>query len=256
MKVVIASGGFDPIHEGHISYLKQAAAMGDKLIVALNSDAWLTAKKGKPFMNWKNRESIIENLRFVDRVIGFPDYDNTACAAIQECLNEYPEDDILFVNGGDRVNHENIPEQEIFEDNPRVHFVDSVGGNEKKNSSSELLDNWANNFSSEQWGFYRTLDTKHNIKIKEIILMPNKGTRLRKHSYRSEHWYILSGSCQLYTEYNGESESVILQQHSTFLVDREVWYKVTNIDILPCNILEIQYGEKCSDDDIIRKNDK
>ena len=73
MKVVIVSGGFDPIHSGHIAYFKSAKELGDKLIVALNSDEWLVNKKGKFFMPFSERKAIIENILFVDLVIDFVD---------------------------------------------------------------------------------------------------------------------------------------------------------------------------------------
>jgi len=75
MKVIIVSGGFDPIHSGHISYLKAAKKLADHLVVAVNSDAWLVKKKGKAFMPFIERKEIIENLRSVDQVIDFPDDD-------------------------------------------------------------------------------------------------------------------------------------------------------------------------------------
>ena len=62
MKVVLVTGGFDPIHSGHIAYFKAARALGDKLIVGVNSDSWLTRKKGRSFMPVNERVTIIENI--------------------------------------------------------------------------------------------------------------------------------------------------------------------------------------------------
>ena len=73
MKIVVVSGGFDPIHSGHIEYFKHAKKYGDKLIVALNSDAWLENKKGKFFMPFQERESILQSIQYIDEVIGFKD---------------------------------------------------------------------------------------------------------------------------------------------------------------------------------------
>ena len=73
MKIVVVSGGFDPVHSGHIEYLKSAKQHGDKLIVALNSDSWLEKKKGKPFMSFNERRSIIEAIEYVEEVMHFND---------------------------------------------------------------------------------------------------------------------------------------------------------------------------------------
>ena len=76
MKIVIVTGGFDPLHSGHIAYFEAAKQLGDRLVVGLNSDAWLTRKKGRPFMPMSERRAIIENLNMVDRVIEFDDSDS------------------------------------------------------------------------------------------------------------------------------------------------------------------------------------
>ena len=73
MKISVVSGGFDPIHSGHISYLKSARNISDYLIVALNSDDWLIKKKKKVFMTYSERQSILENIEYVDEIISFND---------------------------------------------------------------------------------------------------------------------------------------------------------------------------------------
>lgn len=137
-KIVLATGGFDPVHSGHIAYLKAAKNLGDKLIIGLNSDAWLERKKGQAFMSFFERQAVVEHLNMVDCVIDFNDNDNTAICAIQKVKNMFPKAQIIFVNGGDRT-VDNIPE--ITETN--VIFKFGVGGTDKMNSSSQLLQNWA-----------------------------------------------------------------------------------------------------------------
>jgi len=138
--IVIATGGFDPIHSGHIRYLNDAKKLGDILVVGVNSNAWLQRKKGMYFMSITDRVAIIENLKMVDHCILFDDNDNTAIEAIQNVKLLYPNDKIIFANGGDRTK-DNIPEM-VFDD---VEFVFGVGGFDKMNSSSVLLKNWKNN---------------------------------------------------------------------------------------------------------------
>ena len=82
--LVLCTGGFDPIHSGHIEYLNAASKMGDTLVVGLNSDEWLIRKKGKAFMPWAERKCILEALRCVDSVIDFDDSDGTAKDAINK----------------------------------------------------------------------------------------------------------------------------------------------------------------------------
>jgi cytidyltransferase-like protein len=137
--VVIASGGFDPIHSGHINYLNEAAKLGNYLIVAVNSDAWLSRKKGKAFLDWNERATIVENLKVVDAVLAFDDFDGTAKDAIKIVRKLYSNAKIIFANGGDRTK-ENIPEMDIKDDN--LQFVFGVGGEHKQNSSSWILKSW------------------------------------------------------------------------------------------------------------------
>jgi cytidyltransferase-like protein len=115
MKIIVVSGGFDPIHSGHIEYFKSAKSLGDKLIVALNSDNWLEKKKGKFFMPFKERESIVKSITYVDEVISFEDDVKGSCInALEKVKLLYPNDQIYFANGGDR-NKKNIPEMKVSE---------------------------------------------------------------------------------------------------------------------------------------------
>jgi D-beta-D-heptose 7-phosphate kinase/D-beta-D-heptose 1-phosphate adenosyltransferase len=140
MKIIIVSGGFDPLHSGHIAHFKAAKELGDILIVGLNSDDWLTRKKGKPFMPIDERLSIIRELRVVDLAFTFNDDDNSSRDLIKKVLDLY-KSDVIFANGGDRT-QDNIPEMEQFKDDSRVSFEFGVGGEDKKNSSSWILSNW------------------------------------------------------------------------------------------------------------------
>ena len=137
--LALVTGGFDPLHSGHIEYFKAAKQLGDSLCVAVNSNDWLIRKKGKYFMTAPERISIISELRMVDACIEFNDKDDTANDAIKMALEVY--DNIIFANGGDRGNT-NTPEYEEFKDNDKVKFAWGVGGDDKKNSSSWILDRW------------------------------------------------------------------------------------------------------------------
>ncbi len=140
MRIIIVSGGFDPLHSGHIAHFKAAKELGDILIVGLNSDDWLTRKKGKPFMPIDERLSIVRELRVVDLALPFNDDDNSSRDLIKRVMELY-DSEVVFANGGDRT-QDNIPEMEQFKDDSRVSFRFGIGGEDKKNSSSWILKNW------------------------------------------------------------------------------------------------------------------
>lgn len=143
--IILVSGGFDPIHSGHIHHFKEAKKLGDILIVGLNSDEWLTRKKGKPFMPIEERMAVIRELRMVDCVVPFNDDDSSSIDLIKKVLVIH--DDVIFANGGDRT-AKNIPEIDAFDKDPRVQFIFGVGGTHKQNSSSWILKEWTSKKSS------------------------------------------------------------------------------------------------------------
>jgi cytidyltransferase-like protein len=191
MKIIIVSGGFDPIHSGHIAYFKSARSLGDKLVVALNSDQWLINKKGKFFMPFNERKAIIENFADVDIVINFEDDDlGSATNALIKVKEMFPEDDIAFANGGDR-NKGNIPEMSV----EGIEFIFSVGGDDKKNSSSWILKKWQYYHEDRIWGSFYNLFEGEGVKVKELIVDPGKGMSFQKHFKRHEIWLVSQGSC-------------------------------------------------------------
>jgi D-beta-D-heptose 7-phosphate kinase/D-beta-D-heptose 1-phosphate adenosyltransferase len=138
-RVVIVTGGFDPIHSGHIAYIRSAREMGDYLVAGVNTDAWLKRKKGRAFLPWYERATIVEAIKGVDMILGFDDSDNSAKDCITQVRHAFPHAMIVFANGGDRT-RKNIPEMDVADDNIEFHF--GVGGEFKKNSSTWILDKW------------------------------------------------------------------------------------------------------------------
>jgi len=254
--IVLVTGGFDPIHSGHLAYFKEARKLGHKLIVGLNSDDWLTRKKGRPFMTWEERASIIKELTIVDDVISFDDSNDTANDAIYKCLQRYNDYKLCFANGGDRSNL-TTPEYKTYGKTPWVTFAFGVGGDHKLNSSSWILDNWKTQKTIRDWGYWRVLDDKQpqkGIKVKELVINPGCSLSDQKHQYRSEHWYVLSGTLRMTTEYNNNQQHIYLVPHSTYIVDKDVWHQATNVGTEPVHVIEIQYGEKCEESDIERRH--
>lgn len=141
----IVSGGFDPLHEGHIENIIESRENSDGVIVLLNSDAWLTRKKGKPFMNFETRRIIMENIKGVVDVMGFDDSDNTACNGLKRARQKYPTANLTFAKGGDRTS-DNIPEIPMCESlniEIKYNVGASVSGRVKPNSSSWILERWS-----------------------------------------------------------------------------------------------------------------
>ena len=250
MKIVVVSGGFDPIHSGHIAYFKSAKELGEKLIVALNSDEWLINKKGKYFMPFNERKSIVENLSCVDLVIDFEDDQlGSAKNALIKVKEMYPNDDIIFANGGDR-NQDNIPEMSVS----NINFKFSVGGDDKKNSSSWILKSWQYYHEERLWGSFYNLFEEDQVKVKELIVAPGKGMSFQKHFKRSEIWMVSKGSCIVnYSKNDPDSKKNIrLNKFDHYLVPVGEWHQITNPFKETCHLIEIQYGEECVEDDIER----
>ena len=140
--IILATGGFDPIHEGHIALFQEAAMLkmseDDKLIIGVNSNEWLIRKKSYAALSEKTRLATVSNMKGVDDALIMKDSDDSAISTIRKLLDEYPDHIVIFVNGGDRSNSE-IPEAKE-EWHGRVLFMDGIGGTEKLNSSSKIIE--------------------------------------------------------------------------------------------------------------------
>jgi rfaE bifunctional protein nucleotidyltransferase chain/domain len=146
MVISLVTGGFDPVHKGHVELIRSAGCFGP-VVVGLNSDRWLQNKKGMPFMPFKERQAVLEMMQNVVEVIEFDDSDGTAIDAIRSVQRLFPHQQIVFCNGGDRTGN-NIPEHSYcLEHNVEMRF--DVGGG-KTNSSSWLLENWKTMQPSKQ----------------------------------------------------------------------------------------------------------
>lgn len=250
MKIVLVTGGFDPLHSGHIEYFKAARLLGNLLVVGVNSDEWLARKKGRSFMPVSERKAIIENIYQVHRVIEFDDSDNSAIDAIRKVKEMFPNYKVVFANGGDRTK-DNIPEM-VFDD---VEFVFGVGGTNKANSSSWILEEWKAPKTERPWGYYRVLHDVAGTKVKELTVEPGQKLSMQRHAHRAEHWHVAEGQCIVHSMMpNGYALPVTeLSTHMSYKVAKSDWHQLSNPYDVPCRIVEIQYGNNCDESDIERR---
>jgi cytidyltransferase-like protein len=254
--IVLVTGGFDPLHSGHIAYFNAAKDLGDYLVVGVNSDDWLERKKGRAFMPWKERAAIVEALGCVDQVIEFDDSNDSATEAIKYVLDFWKSGEkIIFANGGDRTEG-NILEMLSISD-PRLSFKFGVGGEDKKNSSSWILTEWKAPKTERQWGYYRVIHEYGNkVKVKELTVDPGKTLSMQRHKDRAEHWFVAKGTATVYTIDRQSTDYELhgtYNEHQSLHIDNMEWHMLANETDKPLQVVEIQYGENCIEEDIERK---
>lgn len=291
-KIIVITGGFDPLHSGHLEYIKSAMRTSAFVVVGLNSDDWLIRKKGKYFMPFEERYEIVSSLYATGAVIGFDDTDDTALNAIRKVRELCPENTIIFGNGGDR-DLINSPETAIEDDN--VEFVFGLGGDNKKNSSSWILEEWKSPRTTRPWGYYRVLHNTQEktnrevdvdildraltsmsmhadipvsaieksylakiggqVKTKELTINPNQAISYQKHAYRNELWFISEGTALVNVSDYSDIDTLNSKrynQYDTIQIPAGKYHKITNPTVNPLRIVEIQYGIYCEEDDIER----
>lgn len=251
MKLVVITGGFDPLHSGHIEYINAAKKLGDRLVVGLNSDAWLARKKGQPFMPFNERRAVVGSLKDVDVTMEFNDDDGSAISLLNELKKSYPYAEIIFANGGDR-NATNIPEMSVKD----ITFKFGVGGENKMNSSSWILNEWKQPKTLRPWGYYRILHNVDGCKVKELTVDAGQKLSMQKHFKRNEYWLVTHGKCDVNSmlDTGYALPTKVLEQHRSYHIPVGDWHQLSNPYTEPCRIVEIQYGEECVEEDIERKN--
>jgi cytidyltransferase-like protein len=235
-KKVCISGGFDPVHEGHLDMIEDASQYGD-VIVILNSDDWLIRKKGFCFFNWQSRARLLASMRGVAGIIAVDDSDGTVCEALERLKPDY------FANGGDRKLF-NTPEIGVCE-RLDIEMLWNIGGSDKANSSSEIA---KRAIVHRKWGTYLTLDEGAKYKVKRLVIEPNKSISLQKHMHRTETWTIISGVARVR---NGAKANTFFSKESVY-IEKEHVHQVTNVGAEPLVIIETQVGDYLGEDDIIR----
>ena len=141
--ISIVSGGFDPIHPGHIMMMKDCLKFSNYLIVGVNSNKWLINKKGNYFMDIQHRLYVVSSLNVVNETMEFEDDDKgSANNLLIKIRNKYSNDKIIFANGGDRSDSSKILEFETAKQY-NIDLKFGVGGSHKESSSSDLLKRWS-----------------------------------------------------------------------------------------------------------------
>ncbi len=182
MKRIAISGGFDPIHPGHIAMIEEAAKYGEVHII-VNSDEWLVRKKGFFFQPFTDRKKILE--AYTPHIHAVDDTDGTVCEALVRIRPDY------FGNGGDRVKT-NTPELSVCE-KLGIEPVFELGGG--KYSSSSALN--AKQRVVTRWGWYDVILDMHTLKVKMLHIEAGKTLSLQRHSDRSEFFFMPTGEVRV-----------------------------------------------------------
>ena len=202
-------------------------------------------------MPLQERMAIVGNLSVVDEIVVYNDDDGSSCDAIRLVKQRYPTAEIVFANGGDRTK-DNIPEM-IFDD---VEFVFGVGGHDKKNSSSWILEDWKKPKTGRNWGYYRVLhEVGPETKLKELTVNPKTCLSMQKHEQRAEFWFVAEGQASVYTLDQSSDHDHIgtFGKHQYIFIGNNQWHMLCNETDEPLKLIEIQYGENCVEEDIERK---
>ena len=251
MDVIVLSGGFDPVHDGHSSMFREAAQKYDFVMVGLNSDDWLIRKKGRAFMTYDVRKTILQSIKYVDEVVGMNDEDGTCCDVLEYALSTHTN--VYFGNGGDRAEG-NFPELDYCKQND-IQIDDTLGGSSKLNSSSEILAQWSFQLSKRDWGLWKVLADYKTVKVKELIVNPHSELSWQSHENRNELWFIRQGTATIYYSSDDEGKDVFVttkKPTQTMSIPQRKWHQLVNKTDELVSVIEIQFGTDCNESDILR----
>ena len=241
---IIISGGFDPIHIGHLRMIKDASKLGKKLIVIANCDRFLVDKKGFAFMPIEERLEILESFHGVDRAVESIDEDMTVCKTIEWLAKD--EDIACFANGGDRKNEADIPESVVCK-KYGIEMEFNVGGG-KIQSSSSLVGGEV----KKPWGSYKTFEKGDGYLLKRMTVNPGEILSLQSHENRSEFWYVSEGIATVECDDNVFD----LKKHESTNIPQKSKHRLSNNSNEVLKVIEVQIGDLLSEKDITRYEDR
>ena len=255
----MVSGGFDPIHIGHVRMFETAKKLGDRLVVVINNDNWLRTKKGHVFMPEGERAEIISKFPFVDKVVLTSHKpEDPDLSVVRELKRLRPA---IFANGGDRNPKDaknknsslNADQQLCKEVGIKVAYGVGKGG--KVQSSSWMIKDASRNFarSVRPWGEFYGWDDGAQWKLKTIYIKPGKRLSLQYHHHRKEHWMLVQGDATA-TIHDGKG----IAQKIPMKVGQSMFVDVKAVHRLESKkggiVVEIALG-KFDEEDIVRVED-
>lgn len=194
IKTVAVSGGFDPLHVGHVRMFEEAKKLGDKLVVIVNNDNWLRKKKEFVFMPEAERLEVIKSCKSVDEVIltqhKVNDEDTTVCKELDALRPA------IFANGGDRQ-AANTPESELCH-KLGIKMAYNIGAGGKMQSSSWMVRDAAEALKKNErpWGHFYNHHSLPGVHLKTLHVSPGARLSLQRHKYRNETWVLVSGDAE------------------------------------------------------------
>ena len=226
LKWVAVSGGFDPLHIGHVRMFRAAKKLGDKLVVILNNDNWLRSKKGFVFMPQHERKELIEAFAAVDRVVYTKHKKNPKDMSVARDLKELRPN--IFANGGDRKPGNLRPVESIVCKEIGCKEMFNVGAGGKVQSSSWMI-SAAHRPAAQTmrpWGRFYGWDSGKNWYLKTVYVSPGKRLSLQYHHHRSELWTLVEGDAIATIEANGKLIRTPLVKGQIFAVPTHATHRL------------------------------
>lgn len=247
--LVAVSGGFDPIHIGHVRLFKEARKLGKKLVVILNNDNWLLNKKGFVFMPQDERKEIMLESGLVDKVVITGHKRNDLDTSVNRELTALQPE--IFANGGDRKpDGVPVPEVELCK-KLGIKMLYNVGRGGKVQSSSWLTNKVAKGGVLDQrpWGYEHIYKKEPRYWIKSLTVSPGHRMSLQSHKHRSEHWVCVEG--EVFAEVNGKKTTLHVGETVTFPENTKHRMGSTTGG----TVVEVAYGDNVVEEDFIRYED-
>lgn len=249
---VAVSGGFDPLHIGHVRMFKKARRYGDKLVVILNNDNWLKNKKGFAFMPEKERKEIIESFPFVDKVVLTDHTPNDPDRSVVRTLRKIKP--AIFANGGDRKpDGDPVPEVEFCKQ-AGIKLVYNVGEGGKVQSSSWMIKDAVRGMarSIRPWGEFYGWDSGDEWYLKTLSVKPGKRLSLQYHNHRAERWVLVEGDAVAIVQKGNELIEIPLSVGETFIVEKGMPHRLMSKN--GGKLVEVAIGN-FDENDIVRLHD-